>query len=865
MKVSAHRDKFVLTAYLVLAVALTYPLVLNLGTHVPGRGVDDPALTWNLWWVQYAIFHLGASPLSTNWIYYPVGVNLVAYTSTFLNAVLTIPLQLDLGAIIANNMYVYFALVLSGYGMFLLMREILARQGIKSVLAPWIAGAFYAFGAWHISYVAAGHFMLLSNQWLPFFALYVIRTDRASWKSGALAGFFFVLLAWTELTFIPFAALFIAAYLIYLFLAQRRVFSRRWLSNWAALALVAGVGVSPLALSLLADTQRYGYYLAPGLGRVQVFSAEPISFLIPSPQHPLLGNWGLGLTNANTSYAFVGYAALLFAAVGLQAQRRSRDAWFWAAMTFFFALLMLGPTLIVNEQNTNFPLPFAALRVIPFVNANRYPVRFNIMLMLALSVLIAYGVARLQSVARAGVLMPLALVLAFEQLVLPIPVSDLRAPAIFKDMRAEAGEGTVLDLPLGWRNSVAIQGKIDYKAQFLQTIHQKRLLGGLTSRNPLFKFQYYLELPVINSLVILENGGEVDEAQRDRDRAAASKVIRFFDIRYVEANRALTDSPVLEYARDILPMTEIYHDTERIVYRIAQVSEPNGAIDLGTETNNLYFDDQWGRPQAAPEGFDFRWAANGDAHLWLPLAQANYQLTLRLRGAHPAQKVTVRANEQTVGELTVNETWNDFRIHIPAAVLREGLADLVLTTDVSPLKPDRSAEYVIGETGAISPVDVSVTSAGFDAGRFGEIWVAGRSVIPNQRGYHLAAIDARTGRVDQVGSFDTFGDPDESARLARFVEALPIGEIVAGAAIDDVSRNLQPQAVESLRTLGAESDLRFTFRAGHAFIGVKGTQPGQALEQMTSRWPANVAVGKNVRAGQVSIAVARIEWEQIQP
>jgi hypothetical protein len=54
-------------------------------------------------------------------------------------------------------------------------------------------------------------------------------------------------------------------------------------------------------------------------------------------------------------------------------------------------------------------------------------------------------------------------------------------------------------------------------------------------------------------------------------------------------------------------------------------------------------------------------------------------------------------------------------------------------------------------------------------------------------------------------------------------------------------------------------DLRFQFRAGHAFIGVKGAAEGQALEQVNGRFPANVSVGKNVASDRVAFALGEIK------
>ncbi|MBI4786380.1 MAG: hypothetical protein HY782_04970 [Chloroflexi bacterium] len=870
----ASRDAMTLALYLVLALALTYPLILHFDTHGPGHGVDDPAQTWSIWWFKHAIFNLGTSPLYSDYVFYPLGINLVAYTPTFLNGLISIPLQMATSVIIAQNVVVLFSLVASGWGARLLAREVLARLGVSSesaAIPAAVAGVVYAFGAWHLNYVVAGHFMLLSNEWLPFFALYLIRLEKAPWRNGGLAGLFFVLATWTELTFAPFLAILTGLYVLYLLgrgftrmnaenkkiSALVRARPRPIISNLVALISIAAIGISPLAVNLFLDVQRYGYYLTSGVGRIQVFSAELVSFFFPSAQHPILGDWANGVTQANTSYAFVGYAVLILAGLGVYFYRASREARFWAAAAVFFAVLMLGPTLIVGGESTGVPLPFAALRVIPFVNANRYPVRFNAMLMLALVPLIALGVVTLLRTRRTIPLVGLIGLLAFEQLVLPIPLADLRAPSGLQAIRDTPGDFAVLDLPLGWRGSISLQGRMDDKAQFYQTFHQKRILGGITSRTPQWKFQYFLEAPVINSLIALETEREVDDTRRAQDRAVALDVLRFFNIRYVAANRALASPQLLEYAQDVLPLTEIFRDETRLVYRVAQPFEPMRKIELNGETARLYFDDGWGRGQNG-----YRWARRGDAEMWLPLAKADQQISFRIMGARAGQAIAVRVNGQVVAELTAAPQWRDYAVRVPAAVVRDGLNTFTFSSATFPIGGAQQDDYAIGNTGVTSPVDIAATGAGFDAGRFGELFVAGRNVVPSQRGYHLVAVNPQSGAVDRVGSFDTFSGPAESARLAQFVEQLPTGEIVAGVAVDEVSRQLQPSAVDALRQLGVDSDLQFQFRAGHAFIGVKGAQPGQALEQVDGRRPASVAVGKNVAGDRVAFALGGIEIRQ---
>ncbi|MBI4673543.1 MAG: hypothetical protein HY741_17965 [Chloroflexi bacterium] len=906
-----YKTLAVLAFYFFLAVVLTYPLALHLGTHIPGHDTDGPAQTWSLWWTRFALLDLGRAPFTTDYLFYPLGLNLVAYTPVFLNGLLSIPLQLAFGVIVAQNAMVYFALVTGAYGAYLFVRECLApvgsamsaaanerysersvrnerrfvpmagdgtlhvgnerrfipaaegtlRRAFHTELAAVLAGAVYGFGAWHLNYVVAGHFMLISNQWLPYYALYLVRLEKG-WRNAVMLGLFLILTAWTELTFVPFLALLTIFYLAYLLVARRGAL-KQYILGLVLTSVIGLVGTSPLVFSLAADFQRYGYYLTEGVGRIQIFSAEPISFFLPSGQHPLLGAWSESITTANTSYAFIGWAVLVLAALGVYANRKNAFAWFWASAALVFALLMFGSTLYVNGENTNLPMPFALLRVIPFVNANRYPARFNLMLMLSLAPLMAWGAMLLLN-ARAVwakiAFAALGALLVFEQLVLPIPLTEIRVPALFETIRAMRGDFSVLEIPLGWRGSIVMQGKTDDAAQFYQTLDHKRRLGGITSRFPAFKLRYFADAPVLSSLIALEEGRAVDEQQIARDRELAAEVLRFFDIRFVVLNRAETSDAVMDYVRAVLPLTVISRDATRTLYRVDLPPPPmRWAIDPGAENAQLLFDDGWGRAQEDNAGFGFRWATESNARAMLPLENKNYEITFRLRGARAQQKIELRVNDVNVAEWNITDAWGEYKAQIPSGALREGLDELVFVTETTVLDQAARDDRTIGGTGVVAPVDIVATGAGFDAGKFGEIFVAGQNWIPSTRGYQLVAIHAQTGNVDAVGSFDTFADKDASRRLVEFVAALPQGEIVAGVAIDDASNALSDKAFAALQTLGVAGDVRAQFRAGHAFVGIQGIAPGQAVEDLQARLPANIAIGKNVSKPRVSFALGPFE------
>jgi hypothetical protein len=710
--------------------------------------------------------------------------------------------------------------------------------------------------------------MLISNQWLPFYALYLLRLDRGRWRDAVMLGLFMVFTAWTELTYIPFLALLTIFYLVYLAISRRAALLP-FVKNIAIAAVFTAVCILPLVLSLAADFQQYGYYLASGLGRIQIFSAEPISFFLPSGQHPILGAWSESITTANTSYAFIGWAVLALVIIGIYVQRASSFARFWAVSALLFALLMLGSTLYLSGTNTNIPMPFALLRLLPFVNANRYPARFNVMLMLALLPLFAWGILALWSSHRTFAKFALAALLVlfvFEQLVLPIPLTHIQPPAVFHQLRDEPGDFTILELPLGWRGSIVMQGETDDVAQFFQTADHARRLGGITSRFPDFKLRYFDDAPVLRALIAHEEGRTLDPTRQDLDRAEIENVLRFFNIRYVSVYLPQIAPETYKFVQEYFPLQQIYADSERVLYRVnLPPPAPSQFTDPASDSARLSFDETWGNPQSDDAGFGYRWATTADTRVWLPLENSDYETTFRLRGALPSQNIKLAVNGHPVTEWNITGDWQEYSAHIPKSLTRDGLDELVFTTQPVPLAVANPSDRTLGGTGITSPVDISATGAGFDAGRYGEIYVAGKNAIPSTRGYHLVAVNPQMGTLDAVGSFDTFASDTASTRLVEFVETLPQREIVVGVAVDDASQKLTPEAFAALQSLGVAGDVRSQFRAGHAFVGIKGSSPGSAVEDLVVSVPATVAIGKAVTRPQVTFALGPFTYERLEP
>ncbi len=158
--------------------------------------------------------------------------------------------------------------------------------------------------------------------------------------------------------------------------------------------------------------------------------------------------------------------------------------------------------------------------------------------------------------------------------------------------------------------------------------------------------------------------------------------------------------------------------------------------------------------------------------------------------------------------------------------------------------------FAVGETGATSPVEIDLHSSQ----EFAYITVGGEDASTHLRGYNLAVIDPRKGEVIDKAGFDTGDNESESQALVHFIAQVPEGAIVVVAVKEDGARSLTDQAVEALRSLGGEADLRGTEGFSHALIGVKGAPPGSALEA-SGEGNSYLHVGKNPDERTLALAL----------
>jgi len=146
--------------FAVLACACSYPLVLNLQTHVPGPPGDNLTFVWNFWWFRFALA-TGSSWFECPYLFAPFGTSLVLHTHTALQAITGATLLAPFPVVAAHNLVLLAGLAANGiatYG--------LAYSQVGKVLPATLAGVVFATSA-YVGLHLLGHFNLVHAWVLP--------------------------------------------------------------------------------------------------------------------------------------------------------------------------------------------------------------------------------------------------------------------------------------------------------------------------------------------------------------------------------------------------------------------------------------------------------------------------------------------------------------------------------------------------------------------------------------------------------------------------------------------------------------------------------------------------------------------------
>lgn len=270
-------------AYLVLAVAWTWPLVLGLGRDVPWD-LGDPLL--NAWILSWHFHQAGRvlrgdlAALGEWWhpnIFHPSPYGLGQSELLVAQAIQGAPVYALTGNVLLTYDLLFLStFVLSALGAFLLVRSL-----TRNALAGFVSGLLYGFALYRVN--QGPHLQVLSSQWFPF----VLWGLHEWWQGGrmrhaVLAGLALAMQNLSNGYFLVYSVLWLPPYVLAQIVLRRRV---RDLRAWLGPAVAACIGIAITAPFLYPYLQlrRLGQPPRPMAAVVQ-YSADSYAWLTANDQ-----------------------------------------------------------------------------------------------------------------------------------------------------------------------------------------------------------------------------------------------------------------------------------------------------------------------------------------------------------------------------------------------------------------------------------------------------------------------------------------------------------------------------------------------------------------------------------------------------
>ena len=484
--------------FLVLTLVITYPLVFHLSSHIAGC-CDAWQGYWYIWWTKKALsFGTGSHPFFTEHMYYPTGTNL-SFESMY-NRLLGSLLWPILGGLAAYNLLFMSTFVLSAFGTYLLVSYLTGDR-----MAGVVSGVIFSFSAVHTQSMQS--LSVSTIQWLPFFALWLLKLlDAPTVKNALLCAVLFLLVVLSSGYYALAALLLLVLYLLW---EVRRVLTKRALKVLFVFTATSIVLVLPFVLLHLKDAVLgQAYVKVSEVSRF--FSTDILSLVTPPLSNPIYKGYVSDiyprfLTHFTEWESYLGVLPIMLALVGVCTGKSPQPPFgkegrgrifFWLLALAVFTAISLGPhPQVLGREFEGVKLPFYFLQDLPAFESMRIPKRFLIITMLSLAVLSGYGthylLSRQPGIGRVAAYSALSLILVallFDYWGWPrsFVTEEASVPRFYKEMKADKGNESVRGGQgkerVEQHNPVILHIPLlslhNPKPMYFQTVHDARLVGG---------------------------------------------------------------------------------------------------------------------------------------------------------------------------------------------------------------------------------------------------------------------------------------------------------------------------------------------------------------------------------------------------
>jgi preprotein translocase subunit YajC len=418
--------------------------------------------------------------------------------------------------LLQNEIFAYNFIMLATFPLAGLAMYLLAVYLTRNKWASFIAGLAYAFCPYHFAH--ASHITLANIQWMPLFILFLFKLHKErTYPNAVLCGLFFALTLLSD-TYYGYFML-VSAATFFIFMLVRKFF--RKIKKLHEINFTPQVGImkniSLLCVSVFTAAVVCFPYIFPILdsylsanGKLAVLksyernikelkepSATLLNYILPSPNHPLLGGFTYRLEgslfygeNPQEYNLFLGLFVIIMSVYAFRLWRNSKknevakrdikeaeeidfSIKFFVSLAVVAFLFSLYPVFILFGKELWLPSAYI-YDIVPFFRSIG---RFGIVLMLALSVLMAFGIKFLfERISLKKTRMALALL--FSVIVIfefvnfpPFKATDIAVKEeVYFWLKDEPSDILIVEYPIEEDDTVTYL--------FNQRMHQKKIVNG---------------------------------------------------------------------------------------------------------------------------------------------------------------------------------------------------------------------------------------------------------------------------------------------------------------------------------------------------------------------------------------------------
>jgi len=348
---------FVMLLFVAMTLGMTYPLVLNLRTKVPGPPWDSFVWLYDLWWFRHSIIDLGEWPVLNSTIFYPIGYDLRLSETILAAKLLVAPLLFWTDEILSYNVFLLLSFVLTGFFTYLLVAYLTSNR-----YAAVVSGIIFAFCPYRMHCMAAGWLPLLGTQWIPLSFLFFERALREQRARFALGTGVFLALTFLSSWYYVYV---VGSFFVLYVMIRTRPWGETWRRTKFGKQMVSGLllgaaMVVPVAYPVVlraVGIGEYGVSMGWPLVEIEKWAASVEDFFFPNIYHPIWGSFWLEKRAYTLRYpwyapgfVYLGLVSLLLAWRGVtsNALNKVRRPAFWLGLLSL--VLALGAVLHFDNQ-----------------------------------------------------------------------------------------------------------------------------------------------------------------------------------------------------------------------------------------------------------------------------------------------------------------------------------------------------------------------------------------------------------------------------------------------------------------------------------------------------------------------------------